>query len=291
MLGKCEWYTVSHLRLPRRISRYSGHVIASLEDSETLLEFCRTKQALFGVSLVIPEMWIPRPCERFNKDAMKIEGEVIYWASGSTSTVSRKKKAFRTTIDADTAVGRVPIPIMQTRDGTQRLLTSTYCPFCTDRYRLPVVQAQDTTDAFSLSNLLPAGTITVAVHDGEPPCRSGFNNRDWHSLPMRKLSTHPADTLFRELAFLAEHRFLRATSRLGASGHIIFIRLYLIPNDLPNVRGRLRCRSKTVVHKGQRYMHRIVPLIEQTDGLWDADEACLDAPQKHFLPSRIVCEF
>lgn len=182
--------------------------------------------------------------------------------------------------------------MMQNRDGTQRPLASTYCPFCIDRlYRLPVVPARDTADAFSLANLLPAGTITVAVHDGESPCLSASNNRDWHSLPVRNLSTHPVDTLFRELAFLTEHLFLRATCRLGASGHIIFIRLYLIPNDLPNVHGRLRRRPEAVVREGQRYMQSIVPLIEQNNGLWDADETSLNAPQKYFLSSHVVCGF
>ncbi|KAF8447641.1 P-loop containing nucleoside triphosphate hydrolase protein [Boletus edulis BED1] len=104
---------------------------------------------------------------------------------------------------------------------------------------------------------------------------------------MRSLSTHPADTLFRELAFLTEHLFLRATCTIGASGRTIFIRLYLIPNDLPNVHGRLHRRSETVVKEAQRHMHNIVPLIERNHGLWDADEACLDAPHEYFLPSHI----
>lgn len=52
--------TVSHLRLPRRISRYSGHVIASLEDSETVLENFRAKFVFFGVDFVVTEMRIPR---------------------------------------------------------------------------------------------------------------------------------------------------------------------------------------------------------------------------------------
>ncbi|KAH0827105.1 hypothetical protein J3R83DRAFT_4791 [Lanmaoa asiatica] len=34
-------------------------------------------------------------------------------------------------------------------------------------------------------------------------------------------------------------------------------------------------------------MHSIVPLIEQNDGLWNADEAGLMAPPKHFLPSHV----
>ncbi|KAG6376418.1 hypothetical protein JVT61DRAFT_2405 [Boletus reticuloceps] len=134
---------------------------------------------------------------------------------------------------------------MQSHDGAQRPLPSTYCPFCTGKYRLPVVQERDSTDPFSLSNLLPAGTITVTVHDGESPCPSTSHNHNWHSLPIRSLSTHPADTLFRELAFLTEHLYLRATCTIGASGRTIFIRVYLIPNDLPNVHGRLHRRSET----------------------------------------------
>lgn len=169
----------------------------------------------------------------------------------------------------------------------QRPLSSPYCPLCADGHRLLVVQ--DATDAFSLRNLLPAGTIAIAVHDGESPCPNASNNREWHSLPLRKLTTHPEDTLFRQLAFLTQHLFLRATCRLGASGRIIFIRIYFIPVDLPNVCGRLRRRSDAVVKEARRHMHNVVPLIEQGRGLWDADELCLNAPQKHFLPSHIVC--
>ncbi|KAF8559866.1 hypothetical protein OG21DRAFT_1402064 [Imleria badia] len=176
---------------------------------------------------------------------------------------------------------------MQSPDGAQRPLPSTYCPFCASKHRLPVVQERATADAFSLSNLLPAGTITVTVHDDESPCPSASSSRDWHALPIRSLSTHPVDTLFRELAFLTQHHFLRATCRLGISGRIIFIRVYLIPNDLPNVHGKLHRRPKTVVKKAQRHMHNIVPLIERNDGLWDADEASLNVSQEHFLPSHI----
>ncbi|KAG8217792.1 hypothetical protein J3R82DRAFT_5955 [Butyriboletus roseoflavus] len=177
---------------------------------------------------------------------------------------------------------------MQTHDGTQRPLPSTYCPFCIDNHKLLVVEARATPDAFSLSNLIPAGTLTIAVHDGESPCPSASNSSsDWYSIPVRNLSTHPADTLFRELEFLAKHLFLRATCRPGASGYTVFVRVYLIPNDLPNVHERLRCRPETVVKEGRRYMQSIIPLIEQNDALWDADEAHLNAPQKQFLPSDV----
>lgn len=171
-----------------------------------------------------------------------------------------------------------------------RTLPSTYCPFCADRQRLlPVVQERDTANPFSLSNLLPAGTITVTVHDGGSSCPSASNNCVWHSLPVQSLSTHPVDTLFRELAFLTRHQFLRATCRLGSSARTLFIRVYLIPNDLPNVCGRLHQRPKPVLKEAERYMHNIVPLIERNHGLWDADEASLNAPHEHFLPCHIVC--
>ena len=178
--------------------------------------------------------------------------------------------------------------MMQSRDGAQRPLPSTYCPFCADRNRPPIVHEPDSADPFSLSNLLPAGTITVTVHGGQSPCPRASKNHDWHSLPVRRLSTHPVDTLFRELSFLTEHLFLRATCRLGASGRIIFIRVYLIPNDLPNVHGQLHRRSEIVVKEARRYMCSIVPLIERNAGLWDADEVCLSAPAEHFLASCIV---
>ena len=218
---------------------------------------------------------------------------IVQAAVFGSSTGNQTKKAFHTTSQDATCHWHRSLVSellsMQSSDGARRPLLSTYCPFCADRHRLPVVQERDTADAFSLSNLLPAGTITVTVHSGASPCPSASNYRDWHSLPVRRLSTRPVDTLFRELAFLTEHLFLRAICRLGASGRIIFIRIYLIPNDLPNVHGRLHRRPDTVVDKAQLHMRNIVPLIERNDGLWNADEACLNAPQEHFLPSHVVC--
>lgn len=176
-------------------------------------------------------------------------------------------------------------------EGAQHLLPATYCLFCTDSNEQPVAQVQDFAGAFSLNNLLPAGTITVTVHDGESPCPGARDSHEWHSLPVQKLTTHAEDTLFRQLAFLTQHLFLRATCRLGASGRVVFIRVYLIPDDLPNVCGQLHNRPGAVVKKAHRYMHGIVPLIEQHGGLWDADETSLDDPREHFFPSCIVCEF
>ena len=66
-----QHHTVSHLRFPRRISRYSGQVIVSLGDLETVLEILRMKPVFFGVGFVVTEMQIPRAYEWFSKDAMR----------------------------------------------------------------------------------------------------------------------------------------------------------------------------------------------------------------------------
>ncbi|KIJ69192.1 hypothetical protein HYDPIDRAFT_179066 [Hydnomerulius pinastri MD-312] len=167
-----------------------------------------------------------------------------------------------------------------------RALSSTHCPFCTANTLL-VAQGQpeaDVSDPFAFHHLLAAGTITVAVHDGQAPCNNIHGIDAWHALPIRGPSNRPEDSLFRGLAFLTDNLFLRTTCRLGASAQILFIRVYLIPHDHPNVQGRLHSRRKTVVKEARRHLQALLPLIEQSEASWNADLSSLSVMPKFFLP-------
>ncbi|KAF9246232.1 P-loop containing nucleoside triphosphate hydrolase protein [Melanogaster broomeanus] len=175
---------------------------------------------------------------------------------------------------------------MQALDSAPRTLVSSHCPFCSaNGFHVDQETTASESDPFALGCLLAAGTLTVTIHDGQVPCTSGSDT--WHPLPTRDLSCRPEDSLFRGLDFLTVNLFLRATCRLGASGRTVIIRVYLIPYDLPNVRGRLHSRHETVVKEARRHLHGILPLIEQSPALWDADETPLAATPKFFLSRDI----
>jgi hypothetical protein len=180
---------------------------------------------------------------------------------------------------------------MRCNDSAPHILLPHH-PFSTaSSFSVKLDQEQPTADAsdpFALSNLLAAGTLTVAVND--VPCTGPGTSRSdaWHFLPARDLANRTEDAIFRGLAFLTDHLFLRATCRLGASGRTLFIRVYLIPYDLENVRGQLHFRHETVVTEARRHLHGILPLIVQSTTLWDADEASFAAQPTFFLSMDIV---
>ncbi|KAL4067811.1 P-loop containing nucleoside triphosphate hydrolase protein [Scleroderma citrinum] len=95
------------------------------------------------------------------------------------------------------------------------------------------------------------------------------------------------DTLLRDLAFLSENLFLHTTCRLDSRGQVLFIRVYMIPVDLPNVQGRLHCRSEAIMKEGRRYLHSILPLVSQNPLLWNAECHGLTSPDEYFLPRNI----
>ncbi|KAF9227568.1 hypothetical protein BS17DRAFT_693859 [Gyrodon lividus] len=176
---------------------------------------------------------------------------------------------------------------MQVLEETPRTLLSSHCPFCTtSSLQVNLNQEQppaNSSDPLALSKLLPAGTLNVTVHDGQLPCTGTSGSDAWHSIPARDLPSHPEDALFRGLAFLTDHLFLRTTCRLGANRCTLFIRVYLVPDDLPNTHDRLHFRHERVVKEARRHLHGILPLIEQATALWNADEISSTAQPKFFL--------
>jgi hypothetical protein len=149
-------------------------------------------------------------------------------------------------------------------------------------------------DPFALDNLLSAGTITVDVHDGHLPCVHRHASDSWHPVSSRQLSAYAEDDVFCIISFLTEHQFLRATCRLGTSRRALYIRIYLVPNDLPNVQGRLRHRSKAIFKDGSRYLQSLLPMIVQDPYSWSAESVdanelpSINRPRKYLVPRAIV---
>ncbi|OJA17037.1 hypothetical protein AZE42_03572 [Rhizopogon vesiculosus] len=148
-------------------------------------------------------------------------------------------------------------------------------------------------DPFTLDNLLSAGTITVDVRGGHLPCVHRHASDGWHLVPSRQLSVYAEDDVFCMISFLTEHQFLRATCCLGTSRRALYIRIYLVPNDLPNVQGRLLHRSKAAFKDGGRYLQSLLPMIVQDQCSWSAESVdanelpSINRPQKYLLPRAI----
>jgi len=163
------------------------------------------------------------------------------------------------------------------------------CPLCCEScIRNGVGNDHDDSvrDPFALHNLLSSGTITVDLHDGHFPCTHEHASDGWHLVPLRQLSGYTEDDVCCMISFLTEHQFLRATCCLGTNQRTLYIRIYLVPTDLPNVRGQLRHRSKAILTEGGRYLQSLLPMISQVHDSWRADEHY--QAQKYLLPREIV---
>lgn len=146
----------------------------------------------------------------------------------------------------------------------------------------------DKSNPFALDNLLSAGTIRVDIQDSPLHCAHRHESDSWHPVPSRQLSVYAEDDMFCKISFLTEHRFLRATCRLGADKRVLYIRIYLVPTDLPSVQEILRCRSEAVMKEGHRHLQATLPSIVQDQRSWNADELpSTSQPQNYFLPRDI----
>lgn len=148
------------------------------------------------------------------------------------------------------------------------------CPSCCDscrRHHGPSqTLATSSTNPYSLAHHLPAGTITLKYTCFESICSHVHCEDGWH--PFHGHAFASADKeLCSQLDFLILHRFVAATCRVQEPGNILLVRLYIIPYDLPNVKGVLRRRSRdaVILERARRYMQALLPQIAQDKGTWD----------------------
>ncbi|KAG1723687.1 hypothetical protein EDB19DRAFT_1762532 [Suillus lakei] len=146
----------------------------------------------------------------------------------------------------------------------------------------------DKSNPFALDNLLSAGTISVDVQDSYLHCAHRHASDTWHPVPSPQLSVYAEDDVLCKISFLTEHQFLRATCCLGTSQRVLYIRIYLVPNDLPIVQASLRHRSEAVLKEGHRHLQSLLPTITQDQRSWNADELpSISQPRNFFLPRDI----
>lgn len=124
---------------------------------------------------------------------------------------------------------------------------------------------------YSLANFLPAGTLTLSLPPGTHSCASGHPD-GWHYW---LLESHLSDilvgeeaTLLRMLDFLTLHEFIVPTCRVGEDSKI-YVRIYLVPFDLREISGRLRCRDEaTVLSPGRRCIRALLSRVTRDVESW-----------------------
>ncbi|TDL24898.1 hypothetical protein BD410DRAFT_851421 [Rickenella mellea] len=101
--------------------------------------------------------------------------------------------------------------------------------------------------------LLPAGTITISGRFILEDIRPQFRTNDgWYQLPNPQVlqgcvNDTPTATVLQNLQFLVTNSFLSLTCRISDDLDQLIVRVYLIPFDLPGMRGRLRNRDEATI--------------------------------------------
>ena len=144
----------------------------------------------------------------------------------------------------------------------------------------------------TLCNFLPAGSITLPVSSpfsgAAVPAEDGwiqFNPTSDLDAP----AVQDAPAILESIRFLVRHRFIAATYSAQEEQGQLFVRIYLIPWDLPGSKGELRGRDEdTILRPGRRRLKDLFLRIRQDSSLWTSDASSPSIPQL-FWENRIVC--
>jgi hypothetical protein len=140
---------------------------------------------------------------------------------------------------------------------------------------------------FGLDHLLPAGAVILKLSIADQLLvRSTIEAEDdWDRFEPSSflpcVTSTGDDTFLRQLDFLSNNEFIRATYRL-LELKTLHIRIYFVPFDLPNVQGRLRIRDEAVMAPARKYLRELLPRAFS----WECSGSSLDIPQ--YLISRDV---
>ena len=94
-----------------------------------------------------------------------------------------------------------------------------------------------------------------------------------------------------ELDYLIKHRYILASYRYHVSADLVYIRIYIIPYDLPNVDGKLLLRPENVAKPARLYLKRLLPTIDKTLSKWEGYSDILVSstfPSEPFSFSNVV---
>ncbi|THV03958.1 hypothetical protein K435DRAFT_714928 [Dendrothele bispora CBS 962.96] len=132
--------------------------------------------------------------------------------------------------------------------------------------------SSNNSDVFSLSKLIPAGTVEIHLHpDSLQPYFASVAEDGWHHIdvPVFENFRFVDEVFLQTIPFLLRNHFI-STTFFSYTPTILITRIYIIPYDLPNCQGRLsyRARSREVLLASQTYMLQLLPLISQVLGNW-----------------------
>ena len=153
------------------------------------------------------------------------------------------------------------------------------CRRCRSRGINPSTSESINQDPYALPNLLPIGTIQLATSCPDILfCAHTHCSDGWHAFNKDTLSPFlaPEKTgpLCHQLDFLIKYKFLFVSYMIDGNATALYLRLYIIPYDLPNAQGKLRTRDEALILKPAReYMKSVLPLVIQHRGSWFADSA------------------
>ena len=148
-------------------------------------------------------------------------------------------------------------------------------------------------DPFELSNLLPAGVLALTLSGLDQDLPHAVSGEMWHTFDQEtdralRPFCSPQDTsVLNSLSFLVEHEFSRVTSKFSSLHALLFLRIYLIPYDLPGVQGRLMNRQEHILSHYRRSMKDILPKIINEGEYWRGADVLPPNPSLFLPPSSV----
>jgi hypothetical protein len=134
--------------------------------------------------------------------------------------------------------------------------------------------AATSTEPTALQNLLPVGALFLPLFAPaeQEICDHKHAEDGWHEFRAQKfvgLFSRQEDISFcNDLQFLINQDFMRATHQNNANGYVS-LRIYLIPDDLPGMSGKLRTRPHNILPAARRHLRALLPKIITHKLLWD----------------------
>ncbi|KAI9068581.1 hypothetical protein FKP32DRAFT_1587558 [Trametes sanguinea] len=130
----------------------------------------------------------------------------------------------------------------------------------------------------ALSNFLPAGTLTFDIPSY--PAFTFSESEDlaedgWRTFPETVVGFRDDSGTLAKISFLVRHRFIAATYHVSSTVMQLFVRIYVIPWDLPGSRGELRSRDESIQKPGRQHLRDLFLRTRTERSLWDGN---MDGP-------------
>ncbi|KAI8982894.1 P-loop containing nucleoside triphosphate hydrolase protein [Trametes punicea] len=133
----------------------------------------------------------------------------------------------------------------------------------------------------SLSHFLPAGTVTLDIPSLAPSSFTGgveLAEDGWRTFPKVVVGFRDDGSGIDRISFLVCNRFIAATYHINTAHMQLFVRIYVIPWDLPGSRGELRSRDESILKLGCNYLRTLFLKIRKDRSLWEGDSSTSQSP-------------